>query len=229
MICPLQQELPTPAPNKPEAMTRVHRPLRLIVTLLFSMSLLALGFVEADMATSAASPVLRVSDVPLATTTTPAPPTTVAAPRQLQGSVVRPPKNDYAPEPIVQIGSMEIPKIGLNTPIFHGITLRNIDKGPSHWPGTAMPGEIGNSVFPGHRTTHSKPFRNVDQLVPGDEVIFNTNGARHVYRVTGHEIVTPDALWIANQTPTATATIFGCHPPGSARYRYVVRMALVQP
>jgi sortase (surface protein transpeptidase) len=36
-------------------------------------------------------------------------------------------------------------------------------------------------------------------------------------------------LWIADQTATATATIFACHPPGSARYRYVVRMALVQP
>ena len=27
-------------------------------------------------------------------------------------------------------------------------------------------------------------------------------------------------------TPTPTATTFACHPPGSARYRYVVDLAL---
>ena len=98
------------------------------------------------------------------------------------------PRNSYAPEPIQQIGTIEIPKIGLVTPIYHGITLRNIDLGPSHWPGTAMPGEVGNSVFAGHRVTHTHPFLHIDQLVNGDLVYFTVQGVRSTYTVTGHEI-----------------------------------------
>jgi sortase A len=175
----------------------------------------------------------RADDTPLlaAPTTTTSTSTTVPEPApQLSrpASAVAVPKNAYAPEPIVKIGTLEIPKIGLATPIYHGITMRNIDLGPSHWPGTPMPGETGNTVFPGHRVTHTHPFRNIDKLVPGDLAIFTVNGVRSTYTVTGSLIVKPTQMEIINQTPTPTATIFGCHPPGSARFRYVVKMALVQ-
>lgn len=136
------------------------------------------------------------------------------------------PADPYANEPLIEIGTIEIPKIGLSHRIFEGISLRSIDRGPSHWPGTAMPGENGNAVFAGHRVTRTKPFRNIDQLVVGDEVIFTIAGERWTYSVTGSEVVTPDALRIVEQTPTATATLFACHPPGSARFRYVVHLAL---
>lgn len=140
---------------------------------------------------------------------------------------VVPPANERAPEPIQEIGTIEIPKIGLSHRIFHGITMNNIDLGPSHWPGTALPGEVGNAVFAGHRVTKTRPFRNIDQLVPGDLVHFTVNGVRSTYAVTGHKVVTPKALDIVTQTPTPTATLFACHPPGSARYRYVVTLGLV--
>jgi sortase A len=139
---------------------------------------------------------------------------------------VRPPANDYAHEPHIVIGSIEIPKLGLAMALNQGISLTSIDRGPSHWPGTAMPGDNGNVVVAGHRVTHGGPFRNIDQLQPGDEVIFTTEGRRSVYRVTGSEVVTPDAMRIVDQTPDATGTLFACHPPGSARYRYVVKLAL---
>ena len=136
------------------------------------------------------------------------------------------PADPYAEEPLVEIGTMEIPKIGLSHRLFHGISLRTIDRGPSHWPGSALPGQVGNAVFSGHRVTHTKPFRDLDKMVPGDEAIFTVNGVRSVYVMTGHEIVTPDGMHIVEPTPTPTATLFACHPPGSARYRYVVHMAL---
>ena len=139
---------------------------------------------------------------------------------------VTPPKDSYAAEPIVEIGTIEIPKIGLFHRIMHGITLRNIDEGPSHWPGTAMPGEVGNTVFAGHRVTHTHPFLRINELVPGDLVIFHIQGMRSVYTVTGSEIVYPDALHITDQTETATGTLFACHPPHSAKQRYVVHLAL---
>ena len=139
---------------------------------------------------------------------------------------VRPPSDPYVAEQIQEIGKIEIPKINLVHKVMHGISLRNIDQGPSHWPGTALPGEVGNSVFAGHRVTHSHPFRNIHELVPGDEVIFTISGVRSRYVVTGHEVVAPNRLDIVNPTPTPTATLFACHPPGSAKQRYVVHLAL---
>lgn len=155
-------------------------------------------------------------------TTTTTVPTTVPTSRP-----VDPPANAYADEPHVVLGTMEIPKLGLSVPLNQGISLKSIDRGPSHWPGTAIPGNVGNTVIAGHRVTHSKPFRHIDSLVAGDEIIFTVDGTRSVYAVTDHEVVTPDATWIVTQTEDARATLFACHPPGSARYRYVVRAALV--
>lgn len=170
-------------------------------------------------------------DVPAPVPTTTLAPTTVPAtvPPTAAPPPARParvPSNPYANEPMVLLGSIEIPKIGLNHQLYQGISLRSIDRGPSHWPGTALPGQVGNVVVAGHRVTHSKPFRNIDQLAPGDEVVFTVDGTRTSYEVTGSEVVGPKALHIVDQTPTPTATLFACHPPGSARYRYVVHLAL---
>jgi sortase A len=138
------------------------------------------------------------------------------------------PKDPYAPEPVVELGSIEIPAIGLKQRLFEGVTLNNIDRGPSHWTGSALPGQLGNAVFAGHRTSNTEPFRHIDALVPGDRVIFTVRGVRWTYRVTGHLIVSPADSWIADQTPDYTATLYACHPLGSTAQRYVVRLALVR-
>lgn len=151
----------------------------------------------------------------------PPPPATVPLP-----TPVRPPDDPYAPEPQAVIGTIEIPRLGLVSALNEGVTLNSIDRGPSHWPGTAMPGNPGNVVVAGHRVTNGGPFRDIDQLEVGDPVIFTVDGRRTTYRVTGDEIVTPDAMRIVDQTQESTGTLFACHPPGSAAYRYVVKMAL---
>jgi sortase A len=125
------------------------------------------------------------------------------------------------------IGRVEIPKIGLSHPVYEGISLDQINQGPSHWPGTAAPGQKGNSVFAGHRVTHSHPFLDIDLLQPGDQIIFTTAAGRFVYQVTESLIVTPDATWIADQTPDPTLTLFACHPKHQKTHRYVVRGQLV--
>jgi sortase A len=132
-----------------------------------------------------------------------------------------------AEEPYVELGTIEIPKIGITKKLLEGITLNTLDLAPGHWPGTAMPGQVGNVVIAGHRTSHDKPFRYVDQLTIGDEVIFTTTEGRFVYSVTGTTVVQPDAMYIIDQTSTPTATLFACHPPGSTRQRIVVTLALV--
>ena len=137
------------------------------------------------------------------------------------------PVDPYASEEVVEIGTLSIPKLGVRQRLMRGITLRNIDLGPSHWPGSAMPGQAGNMVVAGHRVTHSRPFRNIDQLVAGDEIVVTAQGQQATYRMASAFVVTPDRTDIANPTETPSLTLFACHPPGSARQRYVVRADLV--
>ena len=212
-----------------------------VVLLGTGLTVVALERSEPVVVAAAESPILQVAPTTTTAPTTTVPPTTAppettttAAARvqpveRRPGGAVAPPRNAYAPEPIREIGRIEIPKIGLNHKVMQGISLRNIDHGPSHWPGTPLPGEQGNTVFAGHRVTHSHPFRRIHELTPGDEIIFTIDGVRSRYLVTGHEIVAPSRVDIVNPTAEPIATLFACHPPGSARQRYVVRAALQPP
>jgi sortase A len=139
------------------------------------------------------------------------------------------PANPYEPVPVVAIGEIDIPTIGLVHTMFEGVSLTVLDRGPGHWPGTAAAGGWGNMVVAGHRTTNSRPFRNIDQLGPGDPIVVRTDAGTFDYRVTGSRVVEPNEVWIVDQQPGRTITLFACHPPGSAQYRYVVFGELVAP
>jgi sortase A len=139
-----------------------------------------------------------------------------------------PPADPYANVPVTQIGTITIPRIGLVHPIYEGITLTVIDHGPGHWPGSAMPGQRGNTVFPGHRVTHTHPFLNLDLVRPGDLVVFHTKAGTFTYSVTGTQIVRPTDMWVIDQTPTPTMTLIACHPKHSAAERIVVKGELVR-
>lgn len=169
------------------------------------------------------APVLEA--LPVTTTTTAEVTTTTTAP--VVTKPIDPPLNPRAKEPIVKIGEIHIPKIGLVHPVYEGVTLTVIDHGPGHWPGSAVPGQLGNSVFAGHRVTHSHPFRRIHEMVPGDDIIFKMQNGTFTYKMTGHQVVTPKDVHIVNPTTDATVTLFACHPPGSARQRYVVRGSFV--
>ena len=155
-------------------------------------------------------------------TTTPATttPVTTAAP------TIAPDTTPVTAPPGVGAGEprIEIPALGLTRPLFEGIELDTLDLGPGHWPGTALPGQPGNAVIAGHRVSHNADFRDIDRLVPGDEVVFTTYDGRFTYRVLRTEIVAPEAMWIIDQGTANTATLFACHPPGSIRERIVVHL-----
>ena len=152
-------------------------------------------------------------------------PTSVSLPAQ-PAQPIAPPADPNGFEDQIQLGRLSIPSLGVDEPLLEGIRLTTLDNGPGHWPGTAMPGEVGNVVVAGHRTSHGAVFRDIDQLVPGDVVTFTVAGEDIEYHVTGSEIVEPDAVWIVDPTSTPTATLFACHPPGSTRQRIVVFLEL---
>ena len=111
-------------------------------------------------------------------------------------------------------------------PLFRGVNLATLDEGPGLWPGTATPGQLGNAVVAAHRVSHGGPFRKIDQLAPGDEVRFTVDGVTTTYVMVSDEVVVPEGIHIIEQTPAYTATLFACHPPGSTKFRYVVKLKL---
>jgi len=167
------------------------------------------------------------------TTTTAARPTPTTAPRRVTTTTAPlpmpedSPADPYADVPVRRIGTITIPKIGLVYPIFEGVWLTVIDHGPGHWPGSAEPGQRGNTVFAGHRVTHTHPFENLDQLAPGDKVVFTMPNGVFTYAVTRTLIVRPDDMWVVYPSPTRTMTLFACHPKHSAAERIVVKGKLV--
>jgi sortase A len=138
-----------------------------------------------------------------------------------------PPDDPYADVPVTRLGSMSIPKIRLQHDIYEGVWLTVLNHGPGHWPHSALPGQRGNTVFPGHRTTFSRPFRDLDQLAPGDQIIFHMPDADQVYAVRQTIIVKPTDMWVVDQTEAPTVTLIACHPKGSAAQRIVVKGDLV--
>ena len=127
-----------------------------------------------------------------------------------------------------ELGSIEIPAIGVDETIRSGVSLRVIDRGVAQWAGTVGPGEDGNLVLAGHRTTHSRPFADLDRLGI-DDLIYITDGRGFpvMYKVAETTIVNPQDLWITYDRGRPMLTMFACHPKGSARYRIVVTADLV--
>jgi LPXTG-site transpeptidase (sortase) family protein len=128
--------------------------------------------------------------------------------------------------PLTAIGTIRIPKIGVDQIVREGVEQMVIDAGPAHWPGTAAFGGWGNVVIAGHRTTHTAPFLRSAELVPGDVILLTDATGVYTYRVTGLEVVDPSALWIVDQHPGRTLTIFTCHPLDSSAERLVVHATL---
>ena len=122
------------------------------------------------------------------------------------------------------IGFMEVPSLDLGVYLFPGVSRADLENGPGHFPDTPMPGQLGNSALAGHRTTYGQPFRYVDRIEPGDEIVVTMPYGRFVYRMTSSEIVEPsDIDVIATTDPTTAAlTLTSCHPVYSASQRYIV-------
>jgi sortase A len=174
-------------------------------------------------ATARAPSTIATTTIPLAPVSTTAAPVAPTAPATTLPKPIAPPA-ESATEPLAPLGSIAIPKLGLSATMYEGVTLSTFDHGPGHWPGTAMPGQVGNVVVGGHRVSHTKPFRYLDKLAPGDAVVFTLKGASYTYTVASTEIVTPDAIRIIDQTPAKTATLFACNPPGSTTQRIVIHL-----
>ncbi|MDP3011550.1 MAG: class E sortase [Candidatus Hydromicrobium sp.] len=116
-----------------------------------------------------------------------------------------------------------IPKINSSWVGYEGTNIPSLKRGPGHYIGTPMPGELGTCVIAGNRTTYGAPFNRVDQLVNGDQIILETTeGKQFTYLVTGKMEVLPNDLSALKQTEYASLILITNTPKF-----YATRMLLV--
>jgi sortase A len=133
-----------------------------------------------------------------------------------------PPQQRGAP-----IGHIVVPRARIDHPIIYGVEKAQLDVAPGLMPGTAMPGQFGNSLVAGHRTTYGAPFHNLDLLEPGDKIYIETSLGTHTYAVVSTEIVDRRAWWVTHHRKGSWLTLLACHPKGSAAQRIIVFARLI--
>jgi sortase A len=125
------------------------------------------------------------------------------------------------------VGRVEIPEIGLVTPLLAGDDSTSLSEGAGHIPGTAYPGGLGTVGIAGHRDTH---FRQLRKAAKGMDVrLIDRTGTYH-YRVSSTEIVTPDKVSVLDIQSTPGLVLITCYPfsyIGKAPKRFVVHAELL--
>lgn len=92
------------------------------------------------------------------------------------------------------IGYLQIPKIHVELPIYHGTKETVLQKGIGHWKGTSLPigGSSTHSVLTGHRGLPTLDlFSDLDQLVQGDVFYVKVLGETMAYQVDSIQTVLP--------------------------------------
>jgi sortase A len=125
------------------------------------------------------------------------------------------------------LGRISIPAIELDWMVIEGADLEYLRSGPGHMAWTPVPGQPGNAVISGHRTTYGAPFYNLDLLEPGDLIGVDTLTGTHVYRMHSSVVVPPNGVWVTHQWEGAWLTLTTCNPKGSSAERLVVFAELV--
>ena len=139
---------------------------------------------------------------------------------------------EFHPEDPPEVGEefaiLRVPRLGLEVVVFEGVDVETLKKGPGHMPGTALPGQPGNAVLSGHRTTYGRPFFDFDQLRPGDRIEVETAIGTHVYELQEEWfIVEPTDVWVTDDRLGGWLTLTTCHPKFSARQRLIVTAKLI--
>ncbi|MFI8233436.1 class E sortase [Streptomyces sp. NPDC085900] len=139
---------------------------------------------------------------------------------------------------------LHIPELDVVVPIAQGVSNKKVlDKGMvGHYSEgklkTAMPSDkTGNFALAGHRNTHGEPFRYINKLKAGDEIVVETQDDYYVYKMTSMLPVTsPSNTSVINPVPPQSGftkpgryiTLTTCTPEYTSKYRLIVWGKMVE-
>jgi sortase A len=126
------------------------------------------------------------------------------------------------------IGRLSVPRLNIKVLVSEGVDDDTLQHSVGHVPGTALPGESGNTAVAGHRDSF---FRSLKDLERHDEIVFTTLNGSYRYVVDQMEIVEPSNVSVLEPTDRKTLTIVTCYPfhyIGPAPRRFIVRAHQVE-
>jgi sortase A len=142
-------------------------------------------------------------------------------------------KTAVVEDPIVYY--LSIPKLGINR-----ATVRNdhtdLKESLIHYPGTAMPGDLGNAVIFGHSVlpqffnpaNYLTIFSTLHTLKPGEEITLTQDNATYTYKITEMYQTEPEDLTpLAQSYGNRYLTIITCTPPGTYLRRLIIKAVLI--
>jgi len=106
------------------------------------------------------------------------------------------------------VARLMIPRIGLDEIVLEGVDDDVLNGGPGHLPGTALPGQAGNSVISAHRDRH---FRHFGSLSVGDTVVTESGSTSRSWVVVSRRVVDKNARAILTSGETRL-TLTTCWP-----------------
>lgn len=125
------------------------------------------------------------------------------------------------------MGYVEIPKISVNLPIYHGTTAQVLEQGIGHLQNTSLPvgGESTHTVLTGHTGLAGKRlFTDLSQLEEGNLFYLHVLGETLAYQVEAIYIVEPDQTeHLVVETGRDLVTLVTCHPYGINTHRLLVQ------
>lgn len=125
------------------------------------------------------------------------------------------------------LGRIIIPDADVDWIVVEGISPETLRSGPGHVPGSAMPGQVGNTVISGHRTTNGAPFYHLDRVERGDTITVESLTGVHTYEVVETRVVQPNDTWVATQWDGSWLTLTTCTPRFSSSSRLIVFARLI--
>jgi sortase A len=130
------------------------------------------------------------------------------APSSTAGSAVPNPGTPVvatAPGNAQKFGILYVPRFGATweRPIAQGVGVSDVLDaiGVGHYPGTAMPGQVGNFAIAAHRHAYGGGFENLHTLHVGDHVYIGTKDGWYEYTFRDIQYVKPTQVNVLQPVP----------------------------
>ena len=130
--------------------------------------------------------------------------------------------------------SLSIPTLGIDS-AYVSTTDNNVNLHLVHFPGTAIPPNVGNAAIFGHSTLpqwfdpHNPKaiFATAHTLKVGDIINATVSNKLYKYKIINiHIVEADDTSYLAQDTDGSYLTIITCTPPGTTWKRLVIKAKL---
>lgn len=134
------------------------------------------------------------------------------------------------------LGRLQIPKLNLDAsiltvPIVDGDwDMKRIVMEVGWLAGTAQIGTTGNIGIAGHvslKCCGDGPFRWLEKMAPGDEIILRTDERTYTYRVISVRVVAPTEIGVLAPTDEPQLTLITCYDWDYSRSEFTKRFVVV--